>query len=132
MSETSLRALAQNVLARKRDSAWDSSGTAAGQVSQARKTSWDSKDEPNQRINPTVPLSQPLGVGQWDKTQKRGTALGTVAGQSQNGARRCNHCGGAIGALNPWNWPGRPNGIWLHPRCEYQWYDAETGRGRRN
>jgi putative DNA primase/helicase len=43
--------------------------------------------------------------------------------------RLCDHCGGAIGLLNAWNWPGRPGGILLHPNCEEAWYDRETGRG---
>jgi len=38
--------------------------------------------------------------------------------------RRCNHCGGQIGTLNHWNWPGWPDGIWLHPRCEEPWHDG--------
>src|SRR5262249_17486975 len=42
--------------------------------------------------------------------------------------RRCDHCGGDTGTMNPWNWRGRPDGIWLHPQCEAPWYDAEGGR----
>jgi len=37
---------------------------------------------------------------------------------------RCDHCGGQIGSLNHWNWAGRPDGIWLHPRCEAAWHDS--------
>jgi Family of unknown function (DUF5906) len=39
--------------------------------------------------------------------------------------RRCDHCGSAIGAMNPYDWPERPDGIWLHPRCEGPWYDSK-------
>ena len=35
---------------------------------------------------------------------------------------RCDHCG-LPGASGQWNWPGRPDGIWLHPRCEEAWHD---------
>jgi hypothetical protein len=40
-------------------------------------------------------------------------------------ARRCDHCG-ALGATGRWDWPGRPDGIWLHSRCEEPWFDKET------
>jgi len=36
---------------------------------------------------------------------------------------RCDHCG-LPGAPGPWDWPGRPDGIWLHPRCEAPWVDS--------
>jgi hypothetical protein len=38
----------------------------------------------------------------------------------------CDHCGGAVGKLNPWDWPGRSDGIWLHTRCEEGWFDTEN------
>src|SRR5262249_24615706 len=37
---------------------------------------------------------------------------------------RCDHCG-ALGATSPYDWPGRPDGIWLHSRCEGPWFDGE-------
>ena len=37
---------------------------------------------------------------------------------------RCDHCG-TLGATGWWKWPGRPDGIWLHSRCEVPWYDSE-------
>jgi hypothetical protein len=40
---------------------------------------------------------------------------------------RCDHCG-QLGASGHWNWPGRPDGIWLHPPCEGGWYESEGGR----
>jgi len=40
--------------------------------------------------------------------------------------QRCDHCGGRAGLMNPWSWPGRPGGIWLHPQCEEAWYKQET------
>jgi hypothetical protein len=39
---------------------------------------------------------------------------------------RCDHCGGQIGLMNSYNWPGRPDGIRLHPRCEGPWFDSEN------
>jgi putative DNA primase/helicase len=39
--------------------------------------------------------------------------------------QRCDHCGMMFGEMNPWDWPGRPDGIWLHPRCEEAWFDSE-------
>ena len=37
---------------------------------------------------------------------------------------RCDHCG-VPGATGSWDWPGRPDGVWLHPRCEGPWFDSE-------
>jgi hypothetical protein len=39
----------------------------------------------------------------------------------------CDHCGqllrpGDNGQV--WDWPGRPDGIWLHPRCEAGWMNS--------
>jgi hypothetical protein len=45
--------------------------------------------------------------------------------------RRCDHCGrlGRPGEeLNAWNWPGRPDGIRLHPACEAAWFDSMKGK----
>jgi len=36
---------------------------------------------------------------------------------------RCNYCGSQFGLLNHWAWPGYPDGIWLHLRCEAPWWD---------
>jgi putative DNA primase/helicase len=38
--------------------------------------------------------------------------------------RRCDLCGSQFGDMNPYDWPGRPDGIWLHPRCEEPWSDC--------
>jgi hypothetical protein len=46
----------------------------------------------------------------------------TAAGQL------CNHCGGhamTAAPLNPYDWPGWPDGIWLHAKCEEAWHDSE-------
>jgi putative DNA primase/helicase len=40
--------------------------------------------------------------------------------------RLCDHCGGTERLADPvrrWNWPGRPDGVLLHRRCEMPWYD---------
>jgi hypothetical protein len=41
--------------------------------------------------------------------------------------RLCDHCR-TTGILNPWDWPGRPDGIVLHSSCEGPWYDSEGRR----
>jgi hypothetical protein len=43
---------------------------------------------------------------------------------SEDEVHRCDHCG-STGVTRPWDWPGRPDGIWLHSRCEEAWFDAE-------
>jgi putative DNA primase/helicase len=43
----------------------------------------------------------------------------------------CDHCGvpaTPADPLHPWDWPARPDGIWLHSRCEAPWSDSEGGR----
>jgi hypothetical protein len=40
--------------------------------------------------------------------------------------RRCDHCGSEFGILNHYDWPGYPDGIRLHPRCEVAWHDREA------
>jgi hypothetical protein len=40
----------------------------------------------------------------------------------------CHHCGypsPPADPLRPGDWPGRPDGIWLHSRCEEPWLDSE-------
>jgi hypothetical protein len=29
--------------------------------------------------------------------------------------------------MTRYDWPGRPDGVWLHPRCEEGWHDQMTG-----
>jgi hypothetical protein len=50
-------------------------------------------------------------------------------GDIPDSLRRCDHCGQlGMGAdpLNPWDWPGRPDGIRLHSKCEEAWQAAVT------
>src|SRR5262245_35338582 len=42
-------------------------------------------------------------------------------------SERCDHCG-RVGATERYDWPGRPDGIILHPACEAPWFDSEGGR----
>jgi len=37
----------------------------------------------------------------------------------------CDNCGGAVGAMRNYEWPGRPDGVWLHAQCEAPWFDSE-------
>jgi len=41
---------------------------------------------------------------------------------------RCDHCGSATGITYPYDWPGRPDGILLHRRCEAPWFDNFNSR----
>jgi putative DNA primase/helicase len=41
---------------------------------------------------------------------------------------RCDHCGSQVGITNLYDWPCRPDGIWLHPGCEGPWFDSERGK----
>ena len=77
----SLRELALDVL-KKRESAWDSRGTIDEKPSHRQNHAGTANIESQQRFNPTVPVSQPLGRGTVGHLENYGTALGTVAGQS--------------------------------------------------
>jgi hypothetical protein len=49
------------------------------------------------------------------------------AAAAANGAGRCDYCGAPAthaDPLHPYDWPGRPDGISLHRRCEEAWLDA--------
>ena len=80
-----LQKLAMAVLARrqdaKRDTAWDSRGTVAAQVSQGVKVAGTAKTHINQADNTTVPLSQALRDGTLGQSANSGTPSGTVVGQ---------------------------------------------------
>src|SRR5262249_36982231 len=42
-------------------------------------------------------------------------------------AQCCDHCGQpatAADPLSPYDWQGRPDGIWLHRQCEARWFDS--------
>ena len=58
-----LLTLAQAVLRKQRDSAWDSRGTPPKNLSQSIPDDGTAKSASNQQDNPTVPLSQTLGRG---------------------------------------------------------------------
>jgi putative DNA primase/helicase len=51
---------------------------------------------------------------------------GSARTANGNGAadHRCDHCG-RLGASGHWDWPGWPDGIWLHQSCEEAWYESE-------
>jgi Protein of unknown function (DUF3631) len=51
----------------------------------------------------------------------------TPSNGSQPPPQLCDHCG-TTGKLEPWNWPGRPDGISLHSSCEGAWWDSEKRR----
>jgi hypothetical protein len=53
-------------------------------------------------------------------------AQGSACAANGNGSadHRCDHCG-RLGASGHWDWPGRPDGIWLHKPCEEAWYESE-------
>jgi hypothetical protein len=47
--------------------------------------------------------------------------------------RRCDYCGcmeTRVDKLNGFDWPGWPDGILLHKRCEYPWLDSANQGGR--
>jgi hypothetical protein len=116
---------------------------ALERLSHSKKPSGTSVLEEFQGHDPAVPLSPPLGQGQWDSAVEgaeiaNGTPVGqrgTVVpidprdpGPLPDLLRRCDHCGRlgrSTEPLNRWDWPGRPDGIWLHPGCEAPWHDRK-------
>jgi putative DNA primase/helicase len=70
----------------------------------------------------------------WDAGTDKNPEIGPKGHFDQGGGdtaeHRCDYCGGLDRAgdpLSPWDWPRRPEGIWLHPRCEAPWRDSERG-----
>jgi hypothetical protein len=86
MRSNELLALARSVRAnnspQKRDSAWDSRGTANEKLSHGQNHVGTANIESQQRFYPTVPVSHALGCGTVGHPENYGTPLGTVVGQS--------------------------------------------------
>jgi putative DNA primase/helicase len=77
----------------------------------------------------TATRSDDVAVQDARKPKRDGHCSG-VAAVGRDSAAHCDHCGAlatTADSLNRWDWPGRPDGIWLHSRCEDPWFDAERG-----
>jgi hypothetical protein len=84
---------------------------------------------------PSVTPDPNVTDGKCEKSNNDGYCAGVTdadrrSARAANGSRaanhRCDRCG-LPGASGQWNWPGRPDGIWLHPHCEGPWLDSEGG-----
>ena len=64
--------------------------------------------------------------GQREEAPDDGTDPGDIPDDLVRTGHRCNYCGSQFGILNYWDWPGYPDGIRLHPRCEQAWRDSEA------
>ena len=79
--------------------------------------------------------SPPVALQQPNRTSLISLNLGDPGGRGGRlpaysvSGDRCDHCGGpatAADPLAPYDWRGRPDGIWLHSRCEGPWIDSEA------
>jgi hypothetical protein len=86
--------------------------------------------------SPSATSEPPVADEKCEKTNGDGLCGGVADAVAEfsrtangNGAgdHRCDHCG-QLGAAGQWDWPGRPDGIWLHSRCEEGWFDSEVSR----
>jgi putative DNA primase/helicase len=75
--------------------------------------------EPGQRVNAVN------GNGEPPASVPPDDGLDVPEGLIRTG-HRCDKCGSQFGNMSRWKWSGRPDGIWLHPRCEEAWHDAES------
>jgi len=73
--------------------------------------------EPSQRVN---------GVNGVEHSEPTATVPPDDFGAIPVPKHRCDHCGSATGITYPYDWPGRPDGIRLHRRCEEGWHDLMT------
>lgn len=80
MPSSRLLDLAHAVLQKSGTVTWDTRGTVPGQVSLGTKPLGTAETELNQAVNPTVPLSQPLGRGTLGHPQKPGTVIWDTRG----------------------------------------------------
>ena len=76
---------------------------------------------PSMQSSPANPLKTRAGDG--------GDGGDGISGNGRDGNRPqnghlCDHCG-LPGRTRGWDWPGRPDGIRLHERCEGPWLDSE-------
>ena len=78
--------------------------------------------------------SPPISLQQPNRTPLVSLDLGDTGGTGGRlracsvSGDRCDFCGGSATAadpLTPYDWHGRPEGIWLHSRCEEPWFDSE-------
>jgi uncharacterized protein DUF3631 len=60
----------------------------------------------------------------WKTNACHGVTVADAGFRGGAADQRCDHCG-QLGATGRWDWLGRPDGIWLHPRCEEAWFDSE-------
>jgi hypothetical protein len=80
MTSTRLLDLAHAVLQKSGTVTWDTHGTVPGQVSHGTKPHGTAETELDQVVNPTDPLSQPLGRGTLGHPQKSGTVTWDTRG----------------------------------------------------
>jgi hypothetical protein len=77
----------------------------------------------------TVTPDPNVTVGNPENSNNDGHCDGVTVANGYGAAERlCDHCGGpstAADPLCPWDWRARPDGIWLHSRCEGPWLDSE-------
>jgi putative DNA primase/helicase len=65
------------------------------------------------------------GLDAWTDRKPQSGAQGQF--DHETTAHLCDHCGAPAtraDPLQPWDWPCRPDGIWLHSRCEAPWSDS--------
>src|SRR5262249_54941601 len=93
------------------------------------------KDNPHGSKNGNLSYSHAHLHARTDRMPESGARNGSTSTETPSGdpgdipecLRRhlCDHCGGAVGGMRNYEWPGRPDGIWLHAQCEALWFDLE-------
>ena len=95
----------------------------------------DKSDE--QRTSSPLPILTPVPdvkLGKCEKPSNDGLCRGCEVANADSRENayepvsRCDQCGYRASSADPlhgWDWPGRPDGILLHRRCEEAWVDSE-------
>jgi putative DNA primase/helicase len=76
-----------------------------------------SVQEPGQRVN---------GVNGIEHGEPSASDGLDIPDSFRRTGHRCDHCGSIFGAMTRYDWQGRPDGIWLHERCEEGWFDSKA------
>jgi Protein of unknown function (DUF3631) len=109
--------------ATSRETGGSLSATATSGAQAQQKSSMESMDVAD--VADVADLAG-YGRGPGHDVAVNGTAGATPSATFEE--RRCDHCG-RVGASGHWDWPGRPDGIWLHESCQHAWMDSEGVRG---
>jgi hypothetical protein len=115
--------------------------TLASPASQIEKSKVGLVDKAVENARNEGPPAKPANPAKADPTLAALATLAAAPPENENfwagGGRLCDHCGchgTRANRLWSWDWPGRPDRVWLHRQCEEAWSDSapnsKNGKGQ--